>query len=301
MLTIAVSAPAPTTIRDITEYCDKVLRRQLETIGGVGQVMIVGGQARQINVQLDPLKLRAHKLTVADVARRLGVAEPANAQRLDEGRADTSTRCARWAAWRSMEEMDAIAVANRDGRTITIGDLGRAEDSTEEMQSASLYNDTPCVLLNIRKQSGTNTVEVADAAEGAARRAAGRPMPKDYRVEVVRDQSVFIEAAVDTVEGAPDPRRRPGGGRRVLLPGQRPGDDHRGPVDPHLDHRRLRHRQVHGLHAQQHHAAGPDALGGHRDRRRHRGDGEHLPLHRGEEVLALSRPRWRPPAKSAWP
>ena len=46
----------------------------------------------------------------------------------------------------SMQEMDAIAVANRDGRTITIGDLGRAEDSTEEVESASLYNDTPCVL-----------------------------------------------------------------------------------------------------------------------------------------------------------
>ena len=58
ILTIAVSAPAPATIRDITEYCDKVLRRRLETVSGVGQVMIVGGQARQINVQLDPMKLR---------------------------------------------------------------------------------------------------------------------------------------------------------------------------------------------------------------------------------------------------
>ena len=72
ILTIAVSAPAPTTIRDITEYCDKVLRRQLETVSGVGQVMIVGGQARQINVQLDPLRLRAYKLTVANVAAALG-------------------------------------------------------------------------------------------------------------------------------------------------------------------------------------------------------------------------------------
>ena len=53
-------------------------------------------------------------------------------------------------------------MANRDGRTITIGDLGHAEDSTEEIKSVSLYNDTPCVLLNIRKQSGTNTVEVAN-------------------------------------------------------------------------------------------------------------------------------------------
>ena len=50
ILTIAVSAPPPATLRDITEYCDKVLRRQLETVTGVGQVKLVGGQARQINV-----------------------------------------------------------------------------------------------------------------------------------------------------------------------------------------------------------------------------------------------------------
>ncbi len=62
----------------------------------------------------------------------------------------------------TMAEMENITVANRDGRTITVGDLGRVEDSTEELQSASLYNDTPCVLLNIRKQSGTNTVEVSN-------------------------------------------------------------------------------------------------------------------------------------------
>ncbi len=79
-------------------------------------------------------------------------------------------------------------MANRDGRTITIGDLGQAEDSTEEVESASLYNDTPCVLMNIRKQSGTNTVAVADGlkerlgelrqarAEGLSRRSRPRPV-----------------------------------------------------------------------------------------------------------------------------
>ena len=99
----------------------------------------------------------------------------------------------------NMQEMEAITVANRDGRTITIGDLGRAEDSTEEIQSASLYNDTPCVLLNIRKQSGTNTVEVAEALKERLENLKAT-MPKGYRIEVVRDQSVFIEASVDTVK-----------------------------------------------------------------------------------------------------
>lgn len=198
ILTIAVSAPAPATIRDITEYCDKVLRRRLETVSGVGQVMIVGGQARQINVELDPLKLRAHALTVADVANALAsqnLQMPSGSMKVGPTQYTLRTL----GRVGTMQELEAIAVADRGGHTITIGDVGRAEDSTEEVQSVSFYNDTPCVLLNIRKQSGTNTVQIADALKERVEEL--RPtMPKDYRVEVVRDQSVFIKTSVDTVK-----------------------------------------------------------------------------------------------------
>lgn len=198
ILTVAVSAPPPATIRDITEYCDKVLRRQLETVNGVGQVMLVGGQARQINVNLDPMKLRAYRLTVADVARALesqNLQMPSGSMKIGPKEYTLRTM----GRVESMKEMDAITVANRDGRTITIGDLGRSEDSTEELESASLYNDTPCVLLNIRKQSGTNTVEVANQLK-ARLKALQETMPKGYSVEIARDQSIFIKAAVETVE-----------------------------------------------------------------------------------------------------
>jgi hydrophobic/amphiphilic exporter-1 (mainly G- bacteria), HAE1 family len=198
ILTVAVSAPAPATIRDITEYCDKVLRRQLETVNGVGQVMLVGGQARQINVQLDPMKLRAYKLTVSDIARALesqNLQMPSGSMKI--GPTEFTLRT--MGRVHSMKEMDAITVANRDGRTITIGDLGRCEDSTQEIESTSLYDDTTCVLLNIRKQSGTNTVEVAKQLKERLE-LLRTTMPKGYDVKVARDQSIFIQAAVDTVE-----------------------------------------------------------------------------------------------------
>ena len=187
----------------------------------------------------------------------------------------------------SMQEMDAIAVANRDGRTITIGDLGRAEDSTEEVKSASLYNDTPCVLLNIRKQSGTNTVEVASLLKERLESNCGKLAPKGYRVEVVRDQSVFIEAAVDTVK------------EHLMLGGVLAA------VVVFFFLANIRATVIAALSiptsiiaafAIVHYMGftlnsitllALDALGGHRDRRRDRGDGEHLPLHRGEEVFAL--------------
>ncbi len=86
----------------------------------------------------------------------------------------------------------------------------------------------------------------------------------------------------------------------VLLPGESPRDGDLRPGHPHVDHLGLRRDELHGLHAQHDHAVGADAFGGHRDRRRDRGDGEYLPLHRREGLQALSRRPSRPPRKSAW-
>src|SRR5204862_802790 len=69
VLSLALSARQP--VRDITEYADKVLRRQLESVNGVGQVLVLGGRQRQINVWLAADRHRGHNLPVNDVARAL--------------------------------------------------------------------------------------------------------------------------------------------------------------------------------------------------------------------------------------
>src|SRR6266540_281666 len=69
VLSLALSADRP--VRDLTEYADKVLRRQLESVDGVGQVLVLGGRQRQVNIGLDADRLRAYNLTVTDVSRAL--------------------------------------------------------------------------------------------------------------------------------------------------------------------------------------------------------------------------------------
>src|SRR3954467_189245 len=65
----ADKADAP--IRALTELADKQIRRRLETVPGVGQVTVLGGRKRQVNVWMDPIKLRALGLTAADVQRAI--------------------------------------------------------------------------------------------------------------------------------------------------------------------------------------------------------------------------------------
>src|SRR5262249_42209467 len=66
---LAVSSPRP--IREVTEIADKQIKPRLENINGVGEIQIVGGLKREIRVWVDPEKMRAYNLSVAEVANSM--------------------------------------------------------------------------------------------------------------------------------------------------------------------------------------------------------------------------------------
>lgn len=195
---LSISVSGNDTLKALTEYSDKVLRRQLESIKDVGQVMIVGGQARQVNVVLDPMKVRAHGLTVVDVARALAAQNLQIPGGTVKSGANEST-LRTLGRVESVEAIHDIAVVNRGGHTVTVGELGRVEDGTEETESVSFYNETPAIQLDIRKQSGTNTVEVVRRLHERLEQIV-KTAPKNYHIEIVRDEAAFIEASADTVK-----------------------------------------------------------------------------------------------------
>src|SRR4051794_14377358 len=125
VLSIALSARKP--VKEITEYADKVLRRQLESVDGVGQVVIVGGRKRQINVWLDADRLRSHNLTVTDVSRALqaqNIEVPGG--RVDQGPQSLTLRTRGRVA--RVEDFNEIVVQQRQGHPVRIADVARVED-----------------------------------------------------------------------------------------------------------------------------------------------------------------------------
>src|SRR5215203_507473 len=196
VLTLALSAKKP--IRDITEYADKKLRRQLESVSGVGQVVVVGGRSRQVNVSLDADRLRAYNLTVTDVARAL---QTQNAEipggRVEQGATSLTLRTR--GRVQSVQDFGNIVVRERDGHPIQLRDVANVEDDMAEAETKAALDGEPTVLLTIRRQSGTNTVQVVDAVK--ERLAEVTPLlPAGYEVRVVRDLSDFIRASIDSVE-----------------------------------------------------------------------------------------------------
>jgi HAE1 family hydrophobic/amphiphilic exporter-1 len=196
VLYAAISADRP--IRDISEFADKTLRREIESISGVGQVTLVGGRLRQINLWLDPARLRAYSLTAAGVTGAIAnqnLMLPGG--NLAQGARELTVRMK--GRVNSVSEFDGLVVASRGGTQITLAQVGQAEDGTEEAETAGNVDGRAGVILAVQRQSGTNTVAVVD--EVTARLNAMRPrLPAGYKLEIVRDQSDFIKDSVKTVQ-----------------------------------------------------------------------------------------------------
>ncbi len=196
ILTLVLSGEG--SVRDVTELADKKVRRSLESLAGVGAVAIIGGRKRQINVWVDPERLKALSLSSLDVERAL---RSQNIE-LPSGTIEQGARAMTLRTLGRVKSVDAlgdIAVASRDGYTIKLSDVATVEDGMEESSSAGFQGTKPSVLLSIRKQSGTNTVEVVKSLK--ARIEELKPqLPPGYSIVIARDQSEFIENAIGAVK-----------------------------------------------------------------------------------------------------
>jgi hydrophobic/amphiphilic exporter-1 (mainly G- bacteria), HAE1 family len=190
---MTISIASNRSLREMTEYADKTLRRQIESINGVGQVLIVGGRKRQVNVYLDGDKLRAYNLTVAQVEQALrGQNLEVPGGRVEQ--ADRTLTLRTLGRVQSSADFNNIVVANRDGYPIKISDVGHSEDGVEDELTAGRLNDKPALLLQVRRQSGTNTVDIVNAVK-ARLAELKKSLPAGYSLDVVRDQSTFILAS----------------------------------------------------------------------------------------------------------
>ena len=196
ILEIAVSAPRP--LRDLTMIADKLIKQKLENAAGVGQVKIVGGARREIHILTDPDMLRAYNLTITDVfnaMRAQNLELPGGS--LQAGSRELTVRTTGRVT--DAAQFSQLAIVNRNGYTVKVGDIGTAEDSYEEPQTAARLDGKPAVTLVVSKQSGANSVATSDDVK--ERLAALVPLlPKDVTTTVISDQSVFTKAAIKNIQ-----------------------------------------------------------------------------------------------------
>ena len=195
---VTISLSADRSIRELTELADKTVRVQLERVGGVGEVRVVGGLQRAINVWIDAERLAAYQIPVTAVRTAL-VRQNADVPggNVNTGREELTLRTlGRYTDPRSFED---LVISNVNGVPIHLGDVARIEDGTKEQRSLARLNGVPTVTLEVRRQSGGNTIEVINGVKRELPKVAGQ-LPTDVKMEVIRDQSRYIEAALHEIE-----------------------------------------------------------------------------------------------------
>src|SRR4029079_537982 len=151
VLRIVVSAPQ--ALREVTEVAKNQIKERIESVNGVGQVTIIGGRERQINVWVDPDKLRSYNVTPAEVAGALRIQNmefPSG--RLDEGQKETAVRTI--GKIQRPEQFNDVVVATRGDYQVRVKHLGYTEDGAEELLSEARLNGQTAVVLIVSKQSG---------------------------------------------------------------------------------------------------------------------------------------------------
>jgi HAE1 family hydrophobic/amphiphilic exporter-1 len=196
ILNVAVSSPRD--LRETTKIVDDQIKKNIESLAGVGQVRFVGERERQVQVWLDGEKLYSYNLNVEQIRASLAsqnVEVPGG--RVDQGSRELSLRTMGRVG--QPKDFERIVVANVGGRPVRISDIGHVVDGFEEPRSLARLNGTPAVVLEVRKQAGTNTLQVIQSIKDRIT-ALTTAMPADFKITYTRDQSKFISDSFHAVQ-----------------------------------------------------------------------------------------------------
>ncbi|MBT8491753.1 MAG: efflux RND transporter permease subunit [Deltaproteobacteria bacterium] len=197
IMSVAVAGDVP--IQELTKLADDVVKERLQRIGGVGSMTLVGGREREIQVLIDPAKLAGRGLTSEDLRNAIqGQNLELPAGRISEGQRELTVKTLGEVA--SVEEIANIIIPNLTGVIVRVGDVAQVVDGAEEARSWSSMNGVPAVALVIRKQSGSNTVAVAEEVRAEVEALRGRLNDRGVDISIPSDTSTFVKRSIEDVK-----------------------------------------------------------------------------------------------------
>ncbi len=194
--TLAFSAQVP--IERLTKLAEDVIKPALQQIPGVGSVQLVGGRKRELTIVVSPQALKSYGLTPVDVVGAVrGQSIDVPSGRTLEPGVERSVKLS--AEARSVEELRAVILTSPNGTPVRLGDVAQVVDGPAEARSAATLNGRSAIGLVVMKQSGSNTVQVAEKVK-LALASTEKLLPAGSRVELVVDGAKFIRSSIGAVQ-----------------------------------------------------------------------------------------------------
>ena len=186
-----------TSLVELTNFAEQVLKKRLENIRGVGAVNVIGGSRREINIYLRPDAMEALGVSADQIAN----AVRSENQDLPVGtlRSFTQERVIQiQSRVKRPEDFGNIIVARKGSTPIRLSQVAQVKDGAQEIENMALYNGERTLLLTVQKAQDANTIEVVNGLMGSLQELR-KQVPADIRLEPVSDGSRQIRVAVDNV------------------------------------------------------------------------------------------------------
>ena len=199
LITLKANGMTEAQLRDLGQY---TVRNQVASVPGASVPQPFGGRYRQIMVYVDPLKLEANQLSVMDVVRSVNESNlilPAGDVKI--GPLDYSLFTN--SQLDTIKEINAIPLKTVGSSSVTVGDVGYAQDGAQIQTNVVRIDGQPSVYLPVLKQGGdSNTIAIVDGVKEAVSHLLD--VPKQLVTKVVFDQSIFVKQAIQNLlhEGA---------------------------------------------------------------------------------------------------
>lgn len=194
---IAIQNPNADLV-EINDVADDLVKERLQTLPGVGSVMLGGSQRFAVRIRLDPQRMGAYGLTVTDVERAL---RTGNVE-MPSGRIESDTReftVRTLGELPTPEAFNDLIVAYREDAPIRLGDIGEAGPGIENERTLARYDGEPTVGVGVIKQSGANTVDVSDRVIETLDEIRGE-LPEGFTATIAVNSAEFIEDSVAEVQ-----------------------------------------------------------------------------------------------------
>ncbi len=191
------SNPDITTL-DLETLAEWTIRRQLLSVPGVAQVVVIGGDKKQYQIKADPDLLLRHEVSLEQLAEAVGAAS----RNTSGGYLVQDTRemlVRNLGRIHNVSELEDVVIANTGGRPVRVGDVAEVEAGAQYRRGAGAINGEPGIVLVLFKQSGANTLTLTEAIDEKLEKIRLTLPPG---VEIYTDlfrQASFLQRGVDNV------------------------------------------------------------------------------------------------------
>ncbi|MCD4690766.1 efflux RND transporter permease subunit [bacterium] len=197
---VVLAVSANESYESLNYIVENEIGDKLRRVPGVALVSVMGGPQRQIEVRIDPQRLQAYGISLEQIGEILAAENldfPVGT--IDQGDSEISVRVP--GEFEELEQIERIVVGQHMGSLIHLGDVGDVVDDFADQTMHARLNNRPGVIVYMQKQSGSNSVEVANGIKAELERIIPT-LPPDVEIELPMDSSESISSSLSTLTTA---------------------------------------------------------------------------------------------------